>query len=401
MSRAGAWRSEEALCRAWEQRCFGPEALVDSAGRRLTVVFPGRRWGGPGPDFRGAVLAREDGTLIRGDVEVHLRSSGWRAHGHAADPLYRNVMLHVVGAADATASADDGRSIPSLLLAPAEDSPASISSLPAPCTRHPADVRRVLREAGRQRFAAKTARLEGDITWAGPEQTLWRGVAEALGYSANADPMQRLAEAVTWPEAAASAGDGSQAVSALLLGSAGLLEAFSPLEANVWRSLEARGARCWLSVSAWHRAAVRPASDPARRLRGLAEIARRWSALRGEHITELLAAVRSPGGAPRAPLEALFASPFVGAGRARILVVNVLLPFAAACGLDEAASVYERMPAEPHSRPTRYMATQLGLPPGTRLTACDQQGLLHLFKSSCTARHCERCPAVRPAAVAS
>jgi hypothetical protein len=41
----------------------------------------------------------------------------------------------------------------------------------------------------------------------------------------------------------------------------------------------------------------------------------------------------------------------------------------------------------------RYMAEQLATP-GVRFRgACQQQGLLHLFKRTCAARLCERCPA--------
>src|SRR5919201_5824485 len=92
--------SEAELADAWEARRYAAAELVDSRGRRLRVLFPGRRWGGPGPDFRGAVLALPDGSLLRGDVEVHRRASGWQQHGHAADPAYAWVVLHVVQAVD-------------------------------------------------------------------------------------------------------------------------------------------------------------------------------------------------------------------------------------------------------------------------------------------------------------
>src|SRR5918912_270652 len=54
---AGRTPTEAELAAAWEAGAGGPTPLVDSRGRRLHVVFPGRRWGGPGPDFRRAVLA--------------------------------------------------------------------------------------------------------------------------------------------------------------------------------------------------------------------------------------------------------------------------------------------------------------------------------------------------------
>jgi hypothetical protein len=81
-----------------------------------------------------------------------------------------------------------------------------------------------------------------------------------------------------------------------------------------------------------------------------------------------------------------------------VIVVNVLLPFASAAGLAEAAALFERLPGEPANRIVRYMAGQLGGPEQlVRFRgACQQQGLLHLFKLTCAARVCERCPAYGP-----
>src|SRR5947209_9949178 len=92
--------SEAELADVWQDRRYATRWLVDCCGRHLRVVFPGRRWGGPGPDFVGAVLAERDGTLVRGDVEVHVRASSWAGHHHAQDPAYRQVVLHVVHQAD-------------------------------------------------------------------------------------------------------------------------------------------------------------------------------------------------------------------------------------------------------------------------------------------------------------
>ena len=75
------------------------------------------------------------------------------------------------------------------------------------------------------------------------------------------------------------------------------------------------------------------------------------------------------------------ASPWVGRGRAQVIAVNVLLPFAAAAGVVEAAELFERLPGEPTNRVVRYMAELLGGPDVRFRGACQQQGLLHLFKA--------------------
>jgi hypothetical protein len=89
----------------------------------------------------------------------------------------------------------------------------------------------------------------------------------------------------------------------------------------------------------------------------------------------------------------VWASPWIGRGRAQVIVVNVLLPFAYAAGVVEATDVFERLAGEPTNRPVRYMANLLAAP-GVRFRgARHQQGLLHLFKQSCAMRLCETCPA--------
>jgi hypothetical protein len=95
--------------------------MWDSSGQPVAVVYRGRWTAGSGPDFSGAMLAlgEQGSTLVRGDVEIHLRCADWYAHGHDADPRYNGVALHVVlwplGAKPVTRA--DGASIPTLVLA--------------------------------------------------------------------------------------------------------------------------------------------------------------------------------------------------------------------------------------------------------------------------------------------
>jgi Protein of unknown function (DUF2851) len=363
------------------------------------VVFPGRRWGGPGPDFVGALLAQVDGKLVRGDVEVHLRASSWSSHGHAADPAYAHVVLHVVQTADVLAVDGQGGHVPTVVLEPR---PGRQWRAPAAerggCVREPRTVLQVVRAAGLERFGARVARFEADLQVAEADQVLWRAVAEAAGFTPNARPFAQLAEAVPWAEAATVVIErGPVGLAGLLLGTAGLLAEANLPEAHAWRALQRdRGVRRVLGASSWDRRQVRARNAPAERCRGLAELAARWTASgRWPGPAEQAGArVVQAAGLRRPELWRFsLASPWIGRGRAQVIVVNAVLPLAAAMGVSEAAGLFERLPGEPSNRAVRYMARQLGAP-GVRFRgACQQQGLLQLFKATCAARVCERCPA--------
>jgi len=68
---------------------------VPAAALPLPVLQPGRAGRGPGPDVREAVMAGPSGVPLTGDVEVHLRASDFVGHGHASDPAYARVVLHL------------------------------------------------------------------------------------------------------------------------------------------------------------------------------------------------------------------------------------------------------------------------------------------------------------------
>jgi len=226
---------------------------------------------------------------------------------------------------------------------------------------------------------------------------VWRGVCEALGFKRNTRPFGQLADAVPWSQAALVVVDrGPVGLAGLLLGAAGLLAEATLPEAHAWRALQRQlGVRAALPASSWDRRQLRAANAPAWRCRGLAELAARWVATgRGGPADFLLEAVRVATQVRRPSLWRLArASPWIGRGRAQVIIVNVVLPFAAAAGVAEAAALFERFPGEPSNRVVRYMAEQLGAPAVRFRGACHQQGLLHLFNLTCAGRICERCPA--------
>ncbi len=116
--------TELAVSRAWNAQWLRPEALRTTDGQPVTVVYRGRWTFGFGPDFQGAMIAFGQ-ELRQGDVEVHLRPSGWREHGHHLDPAYNGVILHVVLDAEPHPRVDvrpcrrqDGATVPTLVLGP-------------------------------------------------------------------------------------------------------------------------------------------------------------------------------------------------------------------------------------------------------------------------------------------
>ena len=69
-----------------------------------------------GPLGNGA--SRED-QPHSGDVEVDVRASGWRAHGHDRNPAFKNVILRVIWESErAAAGAPPGLRLRQVLDAP-------------------------------------------------------------------------------------------------------------------------------------------------------------------------------------------------------------------------------------------------------------------------------------------
>jgi hypothetical protein len=77
-----------------------------ASGKRLQILAPGELNVHEGPDFLDMVLLL-DGAILVGDGEFHRSAAEWRLHGHARDPRYRRVLLHIVLEYDPTEPAPD------------------------------------------------------------------------------------------------------------------------------------------------------------------------------------------------------------------------------------------------------------------------------------------------------
>ncbi len=86
---------ESLIVKIWQHLLLNGAELTTESGKPLKIIYPGRINDDRGADFRDAVIAT-NGGLIKGDIEVHVKSSDWRAHRHHQNQVYNRVILHVV-----------------------------------------------------------------------------------------------------------------------------------------------------------------------------------------------------------------------------------------------------------------------------------------------------------------
>ena len=409
---------EELLYGVWARRGFDPRRLRTVDGARTQVVFSGRRNGGAGPDFLDASVDVEGRGLLRGDVEIHVRARDWMSHGHHRDPAYNGVVLHVVWEADSLwTEREDGQHVPTVPLrgclqtSVEADSGNGVTGNPplGGCDEIASalgaeQVARLLDEAGDERFAAKAVRFQGEMAVWPPSEVLYQGMMRALGYSKNRAPFLALARLFPWSTVGALATSVPQkerprAIAAWLLGTAGLLQGAGSDIEDIWRrSLLTREMR----PSDWRLAGVRPANHPSRRILGAGDALARFTdegLVQGFERAFLIAAHHDD---PGLLIDLTAAPPAIGSERAREMVVNVVLPFFHAFGLERgdealaraASFIFQLAPAGPGNRKLKDMSAQLGIgrPFAVSMTARREQGLVHLIEGPCRHGWCAECP---------
>jgi hypothetical protein len=229
----------------------------------------------------------------------------------------------------------------------------------------------------RQKAAGWRKRLRAGTA---PEQALWEGLLEALGYGGERALLEEVARAVPWNSAAQAAHEGEWLVHRLLL------RAEADLRPNLLL-----------------RRALRPGNRTARRLQAAAALACRFlndggigAALLGpldsaapETVTNLL-------------LETLTVEGTLGKGRALEVIANTVLPVAAAlCGGENAAdwqggpavarfeAAFAALPLPGRYGAVRHLQEAVG---GVPVDTRRQQGMLYLLKNYCSQGGCGRCP---------
>lgn len=281
----------------WFGGAFGRNFRTTS-GAKVKIVQFGEWNRGAGPDFIQAAV-EIDGELRTGPLELDPTASDWDNHGHATNPAFREVVLHVVFRSDARrmfTRTSDHREVPQVVITAMQLSDALNRPQREVAIAHPgrcvtplkslsvSAIDRLLDEAATFRAAGKASRWLRTADAHGRDAALFQATAETLGYRGNALPMRLLAQRAPLP-LLKSEGDAAEAI---LFGTAGFLSAdlheLAPPDTreylrglwDTWWKNRARFETSGDRSIPWKTHGQRPANHPHRRTGALAALVKVW-----------------------------------------------------------------------------------------------------------------------------
>lgn len=404
----------------WRHRLWLAGDMVTNEGEPVAVIDVGQLNRDAGPDFFNAKVKIGE-EMWCGNVEIHVRASDWRRHGHDKDKAYDSVILHVVQYDDCPIRTTDGRLIPQVTLQCARDfsqryaefvnnQANSLACAAEIRSLSPVMVRDWLDSMGFERLYAKVdainARLErsrGD--W---EQAAFVTLGRALGAGINGDAFERVASSLPLRLMHKHC-DSLLSLEAMLFGQANLLAGApsAPYTDQLRREYEFLSDKFGLRAPeslTWRMSRMRPASFPHRRLATLAHMVYGGFSLM-QRVLEVKSEVDarelfrfdltgfwstnynfSPGGNARPAA--------LGAATVDMLVINVVAPLLMAYGMatgderlaDRAVDILEHLPGEKN----RYTAdfTAAGV---ANSNAFVSQAMVEVHRNYCDVRKCLYC----------
>lgn len=375
-----------------------------------------------GPDFEGARL-RIGKMDWAGQVEIHIKSSDWFAHGHQSDSAYDNVILHVVFEEDEPAIDSRGRRVPCIELA--NRIPAGIirnywrlmnNEYWVPCQNQIGQTGEIHLRAWLDRLVIE--RLEkraSDIQdrllanrndW---EATFYERLARSLGGRINDDAMEMLARSLPLKIVLKHKCSLLQ-LEALYFGQSGLLQMADTEDAYVaklraeYNLLSHKYRLKPLSSTVWRYLRLRPNNFPSLRIAQLATLIYQS----GQLFSKVLVAANAKelehtfevsvshywrnhyrfGKVSKNSIKRL------GTDTLRSIFINAIAPIYLLYGqrqgedryLEKAIRLLEELPPEKNTQIRQWK--KLGLKPET---AADSQALLQLKQAYCDKSRCLEC----------
>ncbi len=285
----------------WFSGAFGKK-FQSVCGKEIHIVQFGEWNRGAGPDFRQAAV-EIDGELHHGPIELDRKAQDWDAHGHAENPAFREVILHVAFRSDHReifTRTVDHRHVPQVIIQIAAVNEALNRPLRETAIAHPGRcfaplkgmskiaIERLLKEAAMLRAAAKFKHFSRVAAAHSADAALYHATAETLGYRSNSLAMCLLAQRV--PLALLKVEP--DLTEAVLFGTAGFLNAdvydTVPQDSRaylrqLWDAWWKNRSRFEVSAERkipWVLHGQRPANHPQRRIAALVAITHDWARYR-------------------------------------------------------------------------------------------------------------------------
>lgn len=426
-------RKEEMEIQArWFGGEFGRE-FIGTEGEKIEIVQFGHWNRGAGPDFTEAAV-RMDGELKGGAIEIDMDARNWESHGHGANPDFENVVLHVFTDGPSLnrffTRTDAHRNIPQLQLPQYSWSQGPPDFLPeafpgrcvSPLSAmNDGEVDSLLHSAAQYRMRNKARRLSVMADSTDPEQALFQGLAEALGFGPNKTAMAILAQRC--PVRELQKLDRVER-DARLFGAAGFLrpDAIEMTEDpeshtylrdlwDCWWKMRDRVEPIRKRLIPWRVSGNRPLNHPQRRIGALSALVSFWEKLPDlwtspvnnleKHVNNLVKNIEHPFWERHYTLRSNPAERslrLVGKDRLRDMLGNVIFP--GAIGENEAFwSEYLALRKVDSNHKIRRAALRLFGPDRERQKLFtsyyhQQQGLLQIYQDFCLEdlSECERCP---------
>lgn len=282
----------------WFAGAFGSQFRT-TAGQEVRIIQFGVWNREAGPDFAEAAISIDGGPPLRGCIELDPDARDWEHHGHAANPAYEAVVLHVftrTGSVEFFTRTLEHRSVPQVLLdldaAEGEFALVPPAAKPGRCsgplrTLPVEKVREVLHTAARYRLQRKAGALARMQEVHGTEEAIYQAIASALGYKSNKLPFLLLAQRLPLGLLAKA----KEQVAGLLFGVSGFLNEADLRNFDTdtrtylrevwdqWWPKRAELERLRLQSDLWSLGGQRPANHPQRRLGALVQLVHHWPKL--------------------------------------------------------------------------------------------------------------------------
>ncbi|MBK1833587.1 DUF2851 family protein [Roseibacillus ishigakijimensis] len=426
------WLAEEPLDLPGEmelQACFFAGQLgrhfTTLDGREVVIRQFGEWNHGPGPDFLSCAI-HLDGRERVGPIELDLSPLDWENHGHATNPAFDEVVLHVSAEPAPRTTfirTSEHREVPQVRL-PTE----KLTDLNPPRWQAPVTLGRcfqplaemelprvedLLREAARHRAHRKAARFRAVADTHGFPQALWQALANALGFHQNQLAMTLLAQRAPLGKMRHLP---PLERTAYLFGLAGFLRPDLPEEAppeshrwlrELWSSWWKNRPHPDPRPLPWRLAGVRPCNHPQRRVAALATLLGSWPTVERlakgsltDFAAQLQACSDSFWDQHYTLTSRASARPIALFGRQRVqdFLANVLHPLRLEDNPESHWPVYAKLPGgSPSERVQRAAYRLFGERPEKAVflkKAWHQQALLQIYQDFCLRDHsdCQQCP---------